>query len=104
VGPSGDGQGLKKHHRDDALGLSSHIGKQQIGLESLGCLGQKNHACLRPAQPVDHFRESLSLQLVSLSRWGAIESGTIDLKVLEERQGSFVCPFDQDLCGTEVER
>ena len=42
-------------------------------------------------------------QLASLSRWGAIEPGAVELQVFEKRQGGFVSAFYEEISGVELE-
>jgi len=41
--------------------------------------------------------------LASLSRWGAVEAGTVDPEVVEEGDSGFVGAFDEELGEVEVE-
>jgi hypothetical protein len=39
-----------------------------------------------------------------LSRWGAVQAGTVDPEIVQEGEGGFVGIFDEELGGVEFER
>jgi len=58
---------------------------------------------LRRQVVVDSGTSLLRRSLASLSRWGAVEAGTVDPEVVEEGDSGFVGAFDEELGEVEVE-
>ena len=77
--------------------------RQRAGSNWKGFARRRGSVVVRAAA-VDRGTPVLERSSASLPRWGAVETGAIDVEVVQEGEGGFVCAFDEELGGVEVER